>query len=110
MHGKSGLFSLEKLGLALGLGSGLAFQVVKMSTFDEADGVQGWESDEKSVFHVDKVWAPTYGKNGRLFSKAWVALGLGLGLAFTFNEADGVQGCESDEKSVFGQSLGPKVF
>ena len=36
----------QKLGLALGL----AFQGVKMSTFDEPDGVQGWESDEKSVF------------------------------------------------------------
>ena len=32
---------------------GLVFQGVKMFTFDEPDGVQGWESDEK-VF-LDKV-------------------------------------------------------
>ena len=37
----------QKLGLALELGLGLAFQGVKMSTFDKPDGVQGWERDEK---------------------------------------------------------------
>ena len=49
----------QKLGLALGLGLWLAFEFVKMSTFDEPDGVQGWESDEKSVFGQSfgsKVW------------------------------------------------------
>ena len=51
----------QKLGLALGLGSGLrlAIQVVKMATVDGPDGVQGWESDEKRMFgqrFVPKVW------------------------------------------------------
>ena len=40
----------QKLGLALGLGLGLAFQGVKKTTFNEPDGVQGWESDEKRTF------------------------------------------------------------
>ena len=43
--GKVDIF--QKLGLALGLGLGLAklIQVVKMATFDQQDGLQGWESD-----------------------------------------------------------------
>ena len=51
----------QKLGLALGLGLelGLAIQFVKMATFDGPDGVQGWESDEKTIFGQrfgPKVW------------------------------------------------------
>ena len=46
--GKSRLFS--KAGLALGLGLGLAFDGVKMSTFDGPDGVQGWESAGKKTY------------------------------------------------------------
>ena len=46
--GKSAIF--QKLGLTLGLGLGLAIQVLKMATFDRPDGVQGWESDEKRIF------------------------------------------------------------
>ena len=60
----------EKLGLELGLG--LAFEFVKMSTFDEPDGVQGWESDEKSIW--DKVWATKCGKVD-FFSKSKMSLG-----------------------------------
>ena len=36
------------LGLGLGLGLGLAFQG-EMTTFDEPDGVQGWESDSRRI-------------------------------------------------------------
>ena len=39
---KSGLFSKAGLALGLGLGLRLAFQGVKMSTFDKPDGVQSW--------------------------------------------------------------------
>ena len=45
-----------------------------------------------------------------------LGLGLGLGLAFqlvkmaTFDGPDGVPGCESDEKGIFGQRFGPKVW
>ena len=61
----------QKLGLALGLGLGLAIEFVKMATFDGADGVQGWESDEKGI--VDNVLGPKCGKSG-LFSKARVSV------------------------------------
>ena len=99
----------QKLGLALGLGLGLAFQGVNMSTFDKPDGEQGRESDEKSVF--GQSFGPKPWKSG-LFQKLGLSLGLGLGLAIqgvkrpTFDEPDGVQVWESDEKCVFGQSLG----
>ena len=62
----------QKLGLALGLGSGLAFQGVKMSTFDEPHGVQGWGSDEKSV--LEQSLAPKCGKVD-FFQKLGLALG-----------------------------------
>ena len=67
---------------------------------------------------LDNVLGPKCGKSG-LISKARVSvrvIGLGLGLAFegvkmaTFNGPDGVQGWESDEKRVFGQRFGPKVW
>ena len=60
----------QKLGLALGLG--LAFQGVKMSTFDEPVRVQGWESDEKNVF--GQVWA-TKCEKVAFFLKVGLALG-----------------------------------
>ena len=84
-----------------------------MFTFDGPDGVQGWESDKKLC--LDKVWAPSCGKRG-LFSKAMVSVrirtrvrvGLPRRKMFIFDGPDGVQGWESDEKSVFGQSFDPK--
>ena len=107
----------QKLGLALGLGLGvgLAIQVVKMATFDGPDGVQGWESDEKRIF--GESFGPKVWKSG-LFQKLVLALGLrlGLGLAIqvvkmaTFDRPEGVQCWESDEKRIFGQSFGPKVW
>ena len=52
------------------------------------------------------------------FQKLGLALGLGLGLGLaiqvvkmaTFDGSDGVQGWESDEKRIFGESFGPKVW
>ena len=52
------------------------------------------------------------------FQKLGLALGLGLGLGLaiqvvkmaTFDRPDGVQGWESDEKIIFGQPFGPKVW
>ena len=52
------------------------------------------------------------------FQKLGLALGLGLGLMLsiqlvkmaTFDGPDGVQGWESDEKRIFGQRFGPKVW
>ena len=52
------------------------------------------------------------------FQKLGLALGLGLGLGLaiqfvkmaTFDGPDGVRGWESDEKRIFGQRFGPKVW
>ena len=52
------------------------------------------------------------------FQKLGLALGLGLGLGLAiqfvkisiFDGPDGVQGWESDEKRIFGQRFGPKVW
>ena len=50
------------------------------------------------------------------FQKLGLALGLGLGLAIqvvkmaAFDGPDGVQGWESDEKRIFGQRFGPKLW
>ena len=66
---------------------------------------------------LDNVLGPKCGKSG-LFLKLGLALGLGLGLGLaiqfvkmaTFDGPDGVQGWESDEKRIFGQRFGPKVW
>ena len=79
-----------------------------MSTFDEPDGVQGWESDGKSVFgqRLDRVEEVDF------FQKLGLALGLGLALQvvkmFTFDEPDGVQVWESDEKVFLDKVWAPK--
>ena len=70
--GKSGLF--QKLRLALGfieLELRLAFQGIKIFTFDGRDDVQSLESDEKGVFA--QSWAPKCGR-GELFSKVRVSI------------------------------------
>ena len=57
--GKVNFFQKLGLALGLGLGLGLPFHFVKMATFDGPDGVQGWESDEKTIFGQrfgPKVW------------------------------------------------------
>ena len=66
---------------------------------------------------LDNALGPKCGKSG-LFPKLGLALGLGLGLGLsiqlvkmaTFDGPDGVQGWESDEKRIFGQRFGPKVW
>ena len=47
---------------SLGLELGLAFQGVKIFTFDGLDDIQSWESDEKSVFGQSFKWPPKCGK------------------------------------------------
>ena len=88
-----------------------------MTTFDEPDGVQGWESDSRRILGK-RFWAQKCAKSGLFFQKLGLSLGLGLalGLAFlsrcemtTFDEPDGVQGWESDSRRIFGKGFGPKV-
>ena len=63
------------------------------------------------------IWAQSVEKVD-FFHKLWLALGLGLGLGLaiqfvemaTFDGPDGVQGWESDEKRIFRQRFGPKVW
>ena len=68
---------------------------------------------KKEIF--DNVLGPKCEKVD-FFQKLGLALGLGLGLAIqfvkmaTFDGPDGVQGWESDEKRIFGQRFGPKVW
>ena len=64
---------------------------------------------------LDNFLGPKCGKVD-FFQKLGLALGLGLGLAIqlvkmaTFDGPDGVQGWESDEKRIFGQRFGLKVW
>ena len=51
-----------------------------MTTFDEPDGVQGWESDSRRIF--GKGFGPKVCKKWTFFQKLGLSLGLGLGLAF----------------------------
>ena len=50
---------------------------MKMSTFDDPDGVQGWESDEKSVF--GQSLGPKSVEKVDFFQKLGSALGRGEG-------------------------------
>ena len=66
---------------------------------------------------LDNVLFPKCGKVD-FFQQLGLVLGLGLGLGLaiqvvemaTFDGPDGVQGWESDEKRIFGQPFGPKVW
>ena len=56
---------------------------------------------------------PVFASTTRLglgFNKIWIRFSPSENVHFHEPAADGVQGWESDEKSVFGQSLGPKVW
>ena len=53
-----------------------------MTTFDEPDGVQGWESDSRRIF--GKGFGPKVCKKWTFFEKVGLALGLGLGLGLAF--------------------------
>ena len=72
---ESGLFSKVRVSIGrLELELGLAFQGVKISTFDEAVDAQSWEMMKK-VF-LEKVWGPKYEKVD--FSKVRVRVGVGF--------------------------------
>ena len=58
----------------------VSFSRCEMTTFDEPDGVQGWESDSRRIF--GKGFGPKVCKKWTFFQKLGLSLGLGLGLAF----------------------------
>ena len=84
-----------------------------MTTFDEPDGVQRWESDSRRNFGTG--FRPKVYKSG-LFSKARVSVRVRVRVSFsrcemtTFDEPAGVQGWESDSRRIFGKGFGPKVY
>ena len=85
-----------------------------MTTFDEPDGVQGWESDSRRIF--GKGFGPKVCKKWTFFQKLGLALvRVRVRVSFsrsemtTFDEPDGVQGWESDSRRIFGKGFGPKV-
>ena len=75
-----------------------------MTTFDEPDGVQGWESDSRKV--LENLLGPKCAKSG-LFEKARVSVRVRVRVSFsrcemtTFDEPDGVQGWEGDSTKFF---------
>ena len=85
-----------------------------MTTFDKPDGIQGWESDSRRIFF--KRFGPKVCKKWTVF-KSWVSVRVRVivRVSFsrcemtTFDEADGVQGWESDSRRIFGKAFGPKV-
>ena len=54
-----------------------------MTTFDEPDGVQRWESDSRRIFGKGFGLGPKCAKSG-LFQNLGLALGLRLGLGLAF--------------------------
>ena len=60
----------------------VSFSRCEMTTFDEPDGVQGWESDSRRIF--GKGFEPKVCKKWTFFQKLGLALGLGLGLGLAF--------------------------
>ena len=86
-----------------------------MTTFDEPDGVQGWESDSTRIF--GEGFGPKVCKKWTFFSKARVSARIRVRVRVsysrfemtTFDEPDGVQGWESDSRRIFGKGFGPKV-
>ena len=64
----------SKASVSVRVSTVLSFLGVKMSTFTGQDAVQGWESDEKSVF------GQSLGPSG-LSSKAWNSVRVRVGLS-----------------------------
>ena len=87
-----------------------------MTTFDEPDGVQRWESDSRRIFGKGFGLGPKCAKSG-LFSKSRVSVRVKVRVRVsfsscemtTFDEPDGVQRWESDSIRIFGKGFGPKV-
>ena len=105
---KSGLFSKARVSVRVRV----SFSRCEMTTFDEPDGVQGWESDSRRIF--GKGFGPKVCKKWT-FSKARVSVRVRVRVSFsrcemtTFDEPDGVQRWESDSRRSFGKGFGPKV-
>ena len=47
---KSGLFSKARISVRVRVRVRVSFSRCEMTTFDEPDGVQGWESDSRRIF------------------------------------------------------------
>ena len=47
---KSGLFSKARVSVRFGVRVRVSFSRCEMTTFDEPDGVQGWERDSRRIF------------------------------------------------------------
>ena len=77
---KSGLFSKARVSVRVRVRVRVSFSRCEMTTFDEPDGVQGWESDSRRIF--GKGFGPKVCKKWTFFQKLGLASGLGLGLAF----------------------------
>ena len=112
---KSGLFSKARVSGRVRLRVRVSFSRCEMTTFDEPDGVQGWESDSRRIFGK-RFWAQSVQKVD-FFSKARVSVRVRLRVRVsfsrsemtTFDEPDGVQGWESDSRRIFGKGFEPKV-
>ena len=86
----------------------VSFSRCEMTTFDEPDGVQGWESDSRRIF--GKGFGLKVCKRVDFFSKARVRVRVRVKVRVsfsrcemtTFDEPDGVQGWESDSRRIFG--------
>ena len=80
---KSGLFfSKGRVSVRVRVRVRVSFSRCEMTTFDEPDGVQGWESDSRRFF--GKGFGPKVCKEWTFFQKLGLALGLGLGLGLAF--------------------------
>ena len=106
---KSGLFSKSRVSVRVRVR--VSFSSCEMTTFDEPDGVQRWQSDSRRNFGTG--FGPKVYKSG-LFSKARVRGRVRVSFSrremTTFDEPDGVQGWESDSRRIFGKGFRPKVY
>ena len=79
---KVDFFSKARVSARVRLRVRVSFSRCEMTTFDEPDGVQGWESDSRRIF--GKGFGPKVCKKWTSFPKLGLALGLGLGLGLAF--------------------------
>ena len=79
---KRTFFSNARVSVRVRVRVRVSFSRCEMTTFDEPDGVQGWESKSKRIF--GKGFGPKVCKKWTFFQKLGLALGLGLGLGLAF--------------------------
>ena len=79
---KVDFFSKARVSVRVRVRVRVSFSRSEMPTFDEPDGVQGWESDSRRIF--GKGFGPKVWKQWTFFQKLMLALGLGLGLGLAF--------------------------